>query len=164
MTVHHCLQVFKYAPRIARQTAAINSSATVWPETLLSDWRRWYMLLKLNAGLGPLAVLLGLALSGPKCRRKRPVRVAEIVPSRMASASQINRIKASLVGVGLGLAFLMSIDWWNIYATMFPNVSTDKLRCRLRHLLRGGAIVLGRSAIALRFGSSASSTKIASHR
>ena len=64
MTVHHCLQVFKYAPRIARQTAALNSSATVWPEALLSDWRRWFVLLKLNAGLGPLAVLLGLALTG----------------------------------------------------------------------------------------------------
>lgn len=62
MTVHHCLQVFKYAPRIAQQTAAINLAATVWPETLLGDWRRWYMLLKLNAGLGPVAVLLGLAL------------------------------------------------------------------------------------------------------
>jgi hypothetical protein len=34
----------------------------VWPETLLGDWRRWFMLLKLNAGLGPVAVLLGLAL------------------------------------------------------------------------------------------------------
>ena len=63
MTVHHCLQVFKYAPRIAQQTAALDSGATVWPETLLSDWRRWFMLLKLNAGLGPLAVLLGLALA-----------------------------------------------------------------------------------------------------
>jgi len=62
MTVHHCLQVFKYAPRIAQQTADINLAATVWPETLLGDWRRWFMLLKLNAGLGPLAVLLGLAL------------------------------------------------------------------------------------------------------
>jgi putative copper export protein len=63
MTVHHCLQVFKYAPRIAQQTAALESNTTVWPETLLSDWRRWFMLLKLNAGLGPLAVLLGLALA-----------------------------------------------------------------------------------------------------
>jgi uncharacterized membrane protein len=62
MTVHHGLQVFKYAPRIAQQTAAINLAATVWPETLLGDWRRWFMLLKLNAGLGPVAVLLGLAL------------------------------------------------------------------------------------------------------
>jgi hypothetical protein len=63
MIVHHCLQVFKYAPRIAQQTATLDSSATVWPEALLSDWRRWFMLLKLNAGLGPLAVLLGLALA-----------------------------------------------------------------------------------------------------
>ena len=63
MTVHHCLQVFKYAPSIARQTAALNPTATVWPESLLSDWRRWFVLLKLNAGLGPVAVLLGMALS-----------------------------------------------------------------------------------------------------
>ena len=63
MTVHHCLQVFKYAPSIAQQTATINPSTTVWPEQLLSDWRRWFLLLKLNAGLGPLAVLLGLALA-----------------------------------------------------------------------------------------------------
>src|SRR6185295_1491544 len=62
MTVHHCLQVFKYAPGIARQTATISPSATAWPEPLLSDWRRWFMLLKLNAGLGPVVVLLGLAL------------------------------------------------------------------------------------------------------
>ena len=27
MTVHHCLQVFKYAPRIAQQSAAINVAA-----------------------------------------------------------------------------------------------------------------------------------------
>ena len=63
MTVHHCLQVFKYAPAIAQQTAALNPGATVWPEALLSDWRRWFLLLKLNAGLGPVAVLLGLALA-----------------------------------------------------------------------------------------------------
>lgn len=63
MTVHHCLQVFKYAPAIARQTATIDPGATVWPDALLSDWRRWFTLLKLNAGLGPLAVLLGLALT-----------------------------------------------------------------------------------------------------
>lgn len=63
MTVHHCLQVFKYAPIIAQQTAAMDPGATAWPEPLLSDWRRWFMLLKLNAGLGPVAVLLGLALA-----------------------------------------------------------------------------------------------------
>jgi hypothetical protein len=43
----------------------------------------------------------------------------------MASASQINRIKAILVGVGLGLAFLMSLNWWNIYAYHVPKCSTD---------------------------------------
>jgi len=63
MTVHHCLQVFKYAPSIARQSAEMSPTATVWPEALLGNWRRWFMLLKLNAGLGPVAVLLGLALA-----------------------------------------------------------------------------------------------------
>lgn len=43
----------------------------------------------------------------------------------MASPSQINRIKASLVGVGLGLAFLMSLNWWNIYAHHVPKCTTD---------------------------------------
>jgi len=62
MTVHHCLQVFKYAPSIAQQTAAMDPSETAWPELLLNNWRRWFLLLKLNAGLGPVAVLLGLAL------------------------------------------------------------------------------------------------------
>jgi putative copper export protein len=62
MTVHHCLQVFKYAPGIAHQTAMLDPNAPVWPEPLLSDWRRWFLLLKINAGLGPVVVLLGLAL------------------------------------------------------------------------------------------------------
>jgi hypothetical protein len=43
----------------------------------------------------------------------------------MASAGQINRIKASLIGVGLALAFLMSVNWWNIYAHHVPKCSTD---------------------------------------
>ena len=62
MTVHHFLQDFKYAPRIAAQTADVLPDAGAWPEALLADWRRWFMLLKLNATLGPVAVLLGLAL------------------------------------------------------------------------------------------------------
>lgn len=62
MTVHHCLQVFKYAPHIAALTAQLPPRATAWPEPLLSHWRRWFLLLKINAALGPLAVLFGLAL------------------------------------------------------------------------------------------------------
>jgi putative copper export protein len=62
MVVHHCLQVFKYAPRIAGLTAALPQDLPAWPETLLSYWRRWFLLLKINAALGPVAVLLGLAL------------------------------------------------------------------------------------------------------
>jgi hypothetical protein len=43
----------------------------------------------------------------------------------MASTSQVNRIKATLVGVGVGLAFLMSFNWWNIYTHHVPKCSTD---------------------------------------
>ena len=62
MAMHHGLQVFKYAPLIARLTAELPANVTSWPEPLLSNWRRWFLLLKINAGLGPIAVLLGLAL------------------------------------------------------------------------------------------------------
>ena len=62
MAFHHCLQVFKYAPQIAALTSELPPSTLIWPEPLLSHWRRWFLLLKINAGLGPIAVLLGLAL------------------------------------------------------------------------------------------------------
>ena len=62
MAMHHGLQVFKYAPRIAALTAELRPNPTEWPEPLLANWRRWFLLLKINAGLGPVAVLLGLAL------------------------------------------------------------------------------------------------------
>jgi len=63
MAMHHGLQVFKYAPRIAALTAALRPNTTEWPEPLLANWRRWFLLLKINAGLGPVVVLLGLALT-----------------------------------------------------------------------------------------------------
>jgi uncharacterized membrane protein len=62
MVVHHCLQVFKYAPRIATLTKQLPAAPATWPEPLLSNWQRWFLLLKLNAALGPIVVLLGLAL------------------------------------------------------------------------------------------------------
>ena len=62
MAFHHCLQVFKYAPQIAALTSELPPSTFIWPEPLLSYWRRWFLLLKINAALGPVAVLLGLAL------------------------------------------------------------------------------------------------------
>jgi len=62
MAMHHGLQVFKYAPRIAAATAEIKPNGTEWPEPLLAHWRRWFLLLKINAGLGSIAVLLGLAI------------------------------------------------------------------------------------------------------
>jgi putative copper resistance protein D len=63
MIAHHCLQAFKYAPQIAKLTAALPPAIPSWPEPLLSYWRRWFLLLKINAALGPVAVLLGLNLA-----------------------------------------------------------------------------------------------------
>jgi putative copper export protein len=62
MVLHHGLQVFKYAPTIAQLTADQPRGLNAWPEPLLSHWRRWFLLLKINAALGPIVVLLGLAL------------------------------------------------------------------------------------------------------
>jgi len=62
MLLHHCLQVFKYAPKIASLTAHLTASADSWPEPLLTYWRKWFLLLKINAALGPIVTLLGLAL------------------------------------------------------------------------------------------------------
>jgi len=62
MLVHYCLQVFKYAPQIAALTAQTPADAMVWPEPLRAQWQKWFMLLKINAGLGPIVVLLGVAL------------------------------------------------------------------------------------------------------
>ena len=63
MVAHHCLQFFKYAPTISGLTAQLPKGMTAWPEPLLAHWRRWFLLLKINAALGPIAVLLGLALA-----------------------------------------------------------------------------------------------------
>lgn len=62
MLVHHCLQVFKYAPRIASLTAALSPQPDSWPEPLLSQWQRWFLLLKINSVVGVIIVILGLML------------------------------------------------------------------------------------------------------
>jgi uncharacterized membrane protein len=62
MLALHCLQTFRYAPEIARLTAQLSEQSNHWPGTLLDQWRRWFLLLKINAALGPVAVLLGLNL------------------------------------------------------------------------------------------------------
>jgi putative copper export protein len=62
MLGHHCLQVFKYGPKIASLTAELPADADSWPEPLLTHWRRWFLLLKINAALGPIVTLLGVAL------------------------------------------------------------------------------------------------------
>jgi uncharacterized membrane protein len=63
MAVHHGLQVFKYAPKIASLTTQLPAGTHSWPEPLLTYWRKWFLLLKINAALGPIVVLLGLALA-----------------------------------------------------------------------------------------------------
>jgi putative copper export protein len=62
MLVHHTLQVYKYGPRIAALTHEVPRDASAWPEDLRGHWQRWFMLLKLNAGLGLAVILLGVLL------------------------------------------------------------------------------------------------------
>jgi len=62
MVFHHCLQVFKYGPKIASLTAQVAAITDSWPEPLLTHWRKWFLLLKINAALGPVVTLLGVAL------------------------------------------------------------------------------------------------------
>lgn len=63
MIFHHSLQSFKYAPGIASLTAEMDDAAESWPEPLLAGWRKWFVLLKINAALGAVVLLLGVALS-----------------------------------------------------------------------------------------------------
>lgn len=62
MVVHHGLQVFKYGPKIASLTTELPAISDSWPEPLLTYWRKWFLLLKINAALGPIVTLLGVAL------------------------------------------------------------------------------------------------------
>jgi hypothetical protein len=62
MLANHFLQTFRYAPAIDRLTSELPESSNHWPEALLGQWRRWLLLLKFNAALGPIAILLGLNL------------------------------------------------------------------------------------------------------
>ncbi len=62
MLAHHLLQTFRYAPAIAKLTAELPAASNHWPEALLDRWRHWFLLLKFNAALGPIAILLGLNL------------------------------------------------------------------------------------------------------
>jgi putative copper export protein len=62
MLVHHTLQVFKYGPRIAALSAQAPADGAAWPEPLRAHWQKWFMLLKLNAALGLVVMLLGVLL------------------------------------------------------------------------------------------------------
>ena len=63
MIFHHALQSLKYAPGIAALTAETDDAIDAWPAPLLAGWRKWFVLLKINATLGALVLLLGVALS-----------------------------------------------------------------------------------------------------
>lgn len=63
MLFHHLLQAFKYAPRIASLTAQSAHDIPSWPEPLLSHWKKWFVLLKINVTLGLIVILLGLGLA-----------------------------------------------------------------------------------------------------
>lgn len=63
MLFHHCLQAFRYSPQIAALTAQAGNETQSWPEPLLAAWKKWFVLLKINAALGPVILLLGLALA-----------------------------------------------------------------------------------------------------
>lgn len=63
MLVHHCLQVFKYGPELTTLTVDAPPRPTVWPEPLRTQWQKWFTLLKINATLGPIVMLMGLMLA-----------------------------------------------------------------------------------------------------
>jgi uncharacterized membrane protein len=64
MIFHHALQSFKYGPRIVSLTAGTgDDSIDAWPEPLLACWSKWFVLLKINATLGAIVLLLGVVLS-----------------------------------------------------------------------------------------------------
>lgn len=62
MVIAHAAQVFKYGPKITALTEEVADNAEFWPESLHSYWTKWFTLLKVNATLGPITTLFGLAL------------------------------------------------------------------------------------------------------
>lgn len=63
MCFHHSLQAFKYGPQIAALTAQTTPEIQSWPEPLLAQWKKWFVLLKINMTLGSVTLLLGLGLA-----------------------------------------------------------------------------------------------------
>ena len=54
-----------FVPSSGRGEAHSKSRAELveaWPEPLLAHWKKWFLLLKINAILGPVVLLLGLGL------------------------------------------------------------------------------------------------------
>ena len=63
MFFHYLLQTFRYGPKIAALTAQAAPEIESWPEPLLVQWRKWFVLLKINLTLGSIILLLGLGLA-----------------------------------------------------------------------------------------------------
>jgi uncharacterized membrane protein len=63
MVLHHSLQSRKYGPQLATLIVQSALDAQEWPEPLLSHWKKWFLLLKINAFLGLVVLLLGITLS-----------------------------------------------------------------------------------------------------
>jgi putative copper export protein len=62
MVIHLAIQSFKYGPPLAALSAQIPGEVQSWPEPLLSKWKGWFTLAKINATLGLVVLVLGLAL------------------------------------------------------------------------------------------------------
>ncbi|HXG53324.1 MAG TPA: hypothetical protein VNN77_18145 [candidate division Zixibacteria bacterium] len=62
MLTHHSLQVFRIGPRIAALSARPGAGRLGWDEPLRQQWQSWFVLLKVNATLGPIVLLLGVLL------------------------------------------------------------------------------------------------------
>lgn len=63
MFFNHSLQALKYSPKIELLTGATAQDIDSWPEPLLSYWKKWFLLLKINATLAPVVLLLALGLT-----------------------------------------------------------------------------------------------------
>ncbi len=64
MVVHHCIQAFKYSPRIETLTAQTPAEVSSWPDNLQAHWHRWFLLMKINGVVGPMVLILALGLRG----------------------------------------------------------------------------------------------------
>jgi len=62
MLLHQVFQTLKYGPAIVSLSAQAAGETSAWPEFLLAPWRKWFILLKINAALGLIGLILGVFL------------------------------------------------------------------------------------------------------